>query len=210
MFFWNSLAFSMIQWMLAGCLNSGSSAMVVNEELQDSLCQGGPSWLDAASAPIPVGGPLPALATTGDPPTLAGSFGSVVCGVTAPSLWVLAHRRFWLCLQDCSLCFPQCCGSPVIKFCWPSRPDSLGIPSPFVRSLGWEARHGVLNFQNSGNASLVLLFSILWFTHLASIGCYFIMIAPLLRSLCDFFFVFGCGVFFWWVPASSCQWLFNI
>ena len=69
-----------------GNLNSGSSAVVVNGEPQDSLCQGGPSLLDAAHAPIPVGEPLPALATTGDPPTLAGSFGSVICGVTAPSL----------------------------------------------------------------------------------------------------------------------------
>ena len=146
---------------------------LVNGELQEGLCQGGPSWLDAdaASAPIPVGEPLPALAPSGDPPTLAGSFGSVACGVTAPFLWVLVHTGFWLCLQKCSLCFPQCCGIPVIKFHWPSRPDSLGISSPFVRSLGWEAWHGVLNFQNSGKTSLVLLFSIFQFIHLASIGC---------------------------------------
>ena len=40
-------------------------------------------------------------------------------------------------LQDWSLCFPQSCGSPIIKSHWPSRSDSLGIPSPFVRAPGW-------------------------------------------------------------------------
>ena len=36
--------------------------------------------------PQPRGEPLPVHASTGDPPTLAGSFGSVSCGVTAPFL----------------------------------------------------------------------------------------------------------------------------
>ena len=58
-------------------------------------------------------------------------------------------------LQDWSLCFPQSCGSPVIKSQWFSRPDSLGVPSPFVRFPGWEAWCAV---QNPYNSSLVLLF----------------------------------------------------
>ena len=33
-----------------------------------------------------------------------------------------------------SLCFPQSCGSSIIKSCWCS--DSLGISSPFSRSPG--------------------------------------------------------------------------
>ena len=37
------------------------------------------------------------------------------------------------------VCFPQTSRSPVIKSCWPSRPDSLGIPRVFVEYLGWEA-----------------------------------------------------------------------
>ena len=37
-----------------------------------------------------------------------------------------------------SLCFPQDCGSSVIKSHWPSKSDSLGILSPFPRSPGWE------------------------------------------------------------------------
>ena len=43
-----------------------------------------------------------------------------------------------------------------------SKSDSLGIPSPFVRSPGWEAWHGVPNLLNSGRTSLVLLLSSLW------------------------------------------------
>ena len=36
-------------------------------------------------------------ASTGSPATLAGSFGSVSCGVTAPLLWVLMSVNFCLC-----------------------------------------------------------------------------------------------------------------
>ena len=36
-------------------------------------------------------------ASTGSPATLAGSFGSVSCGVTAPLLWVLVSVNFCLC-----------------------------------------------------------------------------------------------------------------
>ena len=35
------------------------------------------------------------------------------------------------------------------------------------------------------------------------------MIAPLLPSYCGFSFVLGRGIFFSWVPTSSCQWLFS-
>ena len=83
-------------------------------------------------------------------------------------------------------------GSLVIKSCWASRSDSLGGPSPFVRSPGWEAWHGVLNLQDS-RRTLVLLFSSLWVTHLAGMGFDFIVIVPLLPYSCNFFFVFGHG-----------------
>ena len=59
-------------------------------------------------------------------------------------------------------CFPQSCGSPIIKSHRPSRSDSLRIPSPFVESPGWEAWHVIQNLHNSGRTSLVLLFSSLW------------------------------------------------
>ena len=53
----------------------------------------------AASAPIPV-------ASTGDPPILAGGFGSVSCGGTALFLWVLVLARFCLCPPRLESLFP--------------------------------------------------------------------------------------------------------
>ena len=53
-------------------------------------------------------------------------------------------------LQDWSLCFPQACGNPTVKSCWSSSSDSLGIPSPFTVSSGWEAWCGVMTFTTVG------------------------------------------------------------
>ena len=50
--------------------------------------------------------------------------------------------------------------------------------------------------QNSGRASLVLLFSSLQVTHPVGMGFNFIIFVPLLPSCCSFFFVFGHGVYF--------------
>ena len=36
--------------------------------------------------------------------------------------------------QDWGFCFSQSCGNLLIRSCWPSRSDSLGMPSSFVRS----------------------------------------------------------------------------
>ena len=63
-------------------------------------------------------------------------------------------------LQIWSLCFSQSC--LIIRSCWASTSESLGIPSPFVRSPSWEARSRVQNSHNSVRTSLVLLFSMLW------------------------------------------------
>jgi len=129
-------------------------------------------------------------------PSNTGGFGSVSYGVTSPFLWVLVHARF--CSQPPRLesLVPQSCGNFVIKSHWPTKSDSLGIPSPFVRSPGWEAWHGVPNLHNSGRTSLVLFFSSLWVAHPEGMGFVFIIIVPLLPSSCGFFFVFGCGVSF--------------
>ena len=56
--------------------------------------------------PYPCGEPLLTHVSTGDPPTLAGRFGSVFCGVTAPFLWVLVHTRFRLCPPRLESLFP--------------------------------------------------------------------------------------------------------
>ena len=50
--------------------------------------------------------PLLTHTSTGDPPTLAGGFGSVSCGVTVPFFWVLVHARFCLCPPSLECLFP--------------------------------------------------------------------------------------------------------
>ena len=162
---------------------------MTREPFLDCCCQCPYRW----------GEPLLTHFSTGDPPTLVSSFGSVSCGVTAPFLlssgsWCM--QDFVCALQDWSPCFPQSCGSPIIKSRWPSRSESLGIRSPFFRSPGWEAWCGVQNLHNSVRTSLLLLFSSLWVTHPAGIGFDFIVIEPFLPSCCGFFFVFGRGVSF--------------
>ena len=118
-------------------------------------------------------------------------------------------QDFVCALQDWSLCFPQSHGSPIIKRLWPSRSDSLGIPSPFVRSPGWEAWHGLQNLHNSGRMSLVSLFSscgsptrLVWNLILLWLCPSYCLAAASSLSL-DVF------IFFWWVPASPCLWLFS-
>ena len=67
----------------------------------------GTFWTSCCQCPCLCGEPLPTHASTGGPPTLAGSFGSVSCGVTAPFLWVLVHRRFRLCPARLESLFPS-------------------------------------------------------------------------------------------------------
>ena len=124
-------------------------------------------------------------------------------------------QDFVCALQGWSLCFHQSCGSPIIKAHWPSRSDSLGIPSPFIRAPGWEVWRGAQNLHNSGKTSLVLLFSGLWITHLAGMGFDFIVIVLLLPSCRSFFFIFGHGVSFFdglqCPPADDCStFLYNM
>ena len=68
----------------------------VNGKLQGGLHQGGSSQSAAANVPIPVASPCWHI-STGDPPTLAGSFDLISCGYTAPFVWVLVHEKFCLC-----------------------------------------------------------------------------------------------------------------
>ena len=111
-------------------------------------------------------------------------------------------QDFVCALQGWSLCFHQSCASPIIKSHWPSRSDSLGIPSPFVRAPGWEASRGAQNLHNSGKTSLVLLFSGLWVTHLAGMGlillwlCSFYHLATASSLSLDmgYLFLMGCSV----------------
>ena len=84
------------------------------------------------------------------PPNTSRYFGSVSSGVTSPFLWVLVCARFLLYPPRLESCFLQFCGSLVIKSCWPSRSDSLGIPSPAVRTPGWKPDVGFRIFTTVG------------------------------------------------------------
>ena len=46
---------------------------------------------------------------------------------------------FLCAFQDWGICLPRSFKRTKIKSCWPSKPGSLVIPSPLVRSSGWEA-----------------------------------------------------------------------
>ena len=89
--------------------------------------------------PCPHGGPLLTHSSAGGPQTLTGRSDSLFYGVPVPFPWVLVHTRFVCTLQEWSLCFPQSCENPEIKSHWPSKSDSLEIPSVFVGSPDWEA-----------------------------------------------------------------------
>ena len=74
----------------------------VNGKLQEDLWPGG-----SFQCPHPCGAPLLTHASTEGPPTLAGSFGSVPFGVTAPFPCVLVHARFCLCPLRLESLFPR-------------------------------------------------------------------------------------------------------
>lgn len=133
----------------------------------------------------------------GDPPTLAGRSGSILllshCSAFLRS-WFMQDFVSSHTLQVWSFCFPQSCGNLVIKSCRNSNSDSLrNSLHPFARSPGWERNaEWAQNLHKSGRISLVLLFSVYGFAHLAAVGLIFIMIVPFLpKSHCNFFFIFG-------------------
>ena len=130
---------------------------------------------------------------------------------------VLVQSPMLMCAKFC-VCPPgleSLLPSVLWKFC---NQIPLALKARFPgdsQSLCWIPRLGSLTWgsecsQQWENLLGLLLFSSLWVTHLAGMGFDFIIIEPLLPSCCSFFFVFGCGIsFFWWAPVSSCQWLFN-
>ena len=77
----------------------------LNGDLQEGLASW--SFQDCCSqCPCPCDEPLLTLAFTGDPPTLAGTFGLVSCGVTTPFLLVLVPAQFCLCPPKPESLFP--------------------------------------------------------------------------------------------------------
>ena len=157
----------------------------------------------------PCGESLLTHVSTGDPPTVAGSFGSLSCGVTAPFLWVLV--RFSLCPPRLESLF-----SPVLWKSYNQIP--LAFKFGFLRdsqslcqiaSLGslmwssepsqqWENFFGIIVLQFVGH--LPIWYGIRFYPDFAPPT----ILLKLLLCLQT------CGIYFWWVLASSCQHLVAI
>ena len=117
--------------------------------------------------PHACGEPLLTQASTGDPPTLAGSFASVSCGVTPLFLWVLVHARFCLCPPCLESLLPQSCGSPIIRFPGDSQslcqiPRLWSLMSGLEPSQQWENFFGIIALQFVGHLPSAYG---LWFYH---------------------------------------------
>ena len=89
-----SALFSKSLWVLCGGGTGSMKGLVASPRV---FMQRATFPTCCCQRPHPCGEPLQTYASTRDPPTLAGSFGSVVCGVSAPFLWVLVNTRFCLC-----------------------------------------------------------------------------------------------------------------
>ena len=127
---------------------------------------------------------------------LAGSLGSVSCGVTAPILWVFVHAKFCLCPPKLESLLP-----PVL---WKSYNQILlALEARFPwdsQSVCQIPRLGSLTWCSEPSQQCKKFFSITVLQSVshppASMGFDFIMIVPLLPSCCSFFFAFGRGVSF--------------
>ena len=173
----------------------------------------------------PCGRPPLTQASTRDLWTLTGKSRSVSCGVTAPFSWVLVHTRFYFCPSS-FFCpssvqvlaalwwdkwwppprglMPQAVWDPGLLYrvpappvghCWPVPPQEMFKHSKagLAQSVWW-----------------VLMHTRFWALQASLEGTGF-------DSKCDFdpptilmgllLFPWRWGIFFWWDPAFSCQWL---
>ena len=86
--------------------------------------------------------PLLTHTSTGDPPTLAGGFGSVSCGVTSPFLWIVVCTKSCLCPLRLESLFPLVLWKSynqiplAFKVRFPGDPQSL-YQIPRLGSLTW-------------------------------------------------------------------------
>ena len=121
-------------------------------------------------------------ASAGDPPTLAGRFGSVSSGVTAPSPGSRYAHYFVCALQVWSLFTPvlskSCNQIPLAFKVWFSRNSSSHCRTPRLGSLMWGSEPSLLWVDFCGISVLQSVF-----THPAVMGFEFTVIAPLLPSL---------------------------
>jgi len=142
-------------------------------------------------------------ASAGDPPTLAGSFGSVSRAVTAPFLWVLVSARLVLCVPSKTQVsfFP-----PVLWKSCNQIPLAFTVRFPGdSQSLCCFPRLGSLTQPSQQWKSFFgIMFSSLWVTHPAGMGFDFIVFAPSYHLTAAASLSSDIGYFFWWDLVSSC------
>ena len=149
--------------------------------------------------PCPCGEPLPTHASTGDPPTLSGSFGSVSCEVTAPFLWVLVWARFCLCPPRLESVVPPVLWKSYNQILLALKARLPGGSQALFKPPGWESWCGIQNFYNSGRTSFGII--VLQFVgHPPSrygIAFYCVCTPPpiSLQFLCC---LWMWGILFWW------------
>ena len=169
---------------------------------------GFPAW--CCQCPCPCSEPLQSPVSRGDPPTLAGSFYSVSCGVPAPFLLVLVCTRFCLCPQRVESLFPPVLWKSYNQIplaCttrFPGESQSL-CQIPRLGSLmwysepaqQWENFFGIVVLQFVGHSPSKYG---TWFYH----DC-----TPPIILLWLLFCLRMWVMSFWWIPASLHRWLFN-
>ena len=148
-------------------------------------------------------------ASAGNPPTLAGRSGSVSCGVTAPPPGSRCTHYFVCALQEWSLFPPvlsKSCNQILLAFevlfsrnsssrCWTPRLGSLTWGSEPSLQWGDFCRISVFQFVSHPPSSY---------------GIYFYCdCTPSTVSLWLLLCLWMWGSLFWWVPVSSCRWLFS-
>ena len=149
-------------------------------------------------------------ASAGDPPTLAGRSGSVCCGVTAPSSWVLMCTLLCVCPPRVESLFPpvllKSCNQILLAFhVWFSGNSSshcqipqIGKPDVVLRTftpvggLLWYNCSPVCEWPTQRLWDLILL----W-------------LRPSYRLIAASPLSLDVGYLFCWVPVSSCRWLFS-
>ena len=145
-----------------------------------------------------------------DPPTLAGRSGSVSYRVTAPSPWVLMHTLLCVCPPRVESLFPpvllkSCNQIPLAFKVWFSGNSLSHCRTPKLGSLMWGSESSFRWVDFCG-------ISVLQFVSHPPSG-YGIWLycdcAPPTVSLQLLLCVWMWGIFFWWVPVSSCWWLFS-
>ena len=141
---------------------------------------------------------------------VTGRFGLVSCGFTAPFLWVLVLTGFYLCppslesllppvlWKSCNhipLCFKVRFPGDSQSLCWVPRLESVTWGSE--SSQQWENFFGTIVLQFVGHEFV------------SGMAFDFIVIVPLLPSLCGLFFVLGHGIYFlgWFQhpPIKDCS-----